>query len=437
MVGSLSSSKRAGLILLGWVVLVTGFLATTTLTDAIPDDRIARTLITAAEQGQWEPGSLNGFGLIGDRYTECVAFTQGLGDDAGLTSAVQYAVADLYLAPDGCPGVLERLQAVEQGQPVVATPYYRYWHGYVLITRPMLAFADLPALRLVMATLLFASFGWLLWAIHRTLGTWPAVAFGVPMLLASDLVALPESLTHAISWTVMFACSALGFRLARKGPWVIAAWAAYSGAVFVFVDFLTNPPAAVVLILLAVLSVGVADRWSPRTAGRRATLAGGMWLIGYAATWATKWLISAAFFGVGEVTRHITEMVSFRLSGTYTEVSDDFGAAVGKNWNTWMAQSAATSVVVAASLAVCLVCSVLLLRDPGRLHYLLLYALAASAPLVWFVVVSNHSQIHAWFTFRSLPAALGCLTAGAVGLAVPAPDRARMSPPGLKREDVT
>ena len=34
-------------------------------------------------------------------------------------------------------------------------------------------------------------------------------------------------------------------------------------------------------------------------------------------------------------------------------------------------------------------------------------ATPALLPFVWFEIASNHSQIHYWFTYRSIPIALG------------------------------
>ena len=412
--------RRVGVVAAGWILLVAFFVVSSTAMDALSDERIADTLLSANAAGQWDVAShTNGFGLALDRYTECVAFTQGLGSDAEFTGRVQSVTADLYLAPEGCEGVIERLEAVASGGSAVATPYFRYWHGYVLLTRPLLAYTDIPTLRFTMAALLVGALTFLLVGLARTLGPWSAAAFVGPLLLASDLAVLPESATHAISWAAILACAAAGFWLARRGSWTIAAWALYSGAVFVFVDFLTNPPGALVVLLLAVLAVGVAQSWSLGKAVGRTALAGTMWFLGYAGTWVAKWVLSAAVLGFDAVRDNVVGMVEFRLSGSHAEVSQAFGAAIGKNVTMWVSQAASVKAVIAACLAICAVCLLIIARRRlADLLYLGLFVVVAGLPVVWYAAVSNHSQIHAWFTFRSLPASLAVLTAGAVGLAL-------------------
>ena len=39
--------------------------------------------------------------------------------------------------------------------------------------------------------------------------------------------------------------------------------------------------------------------------------------------------------------------------------------------------------------------------------------------MIWFEMLRNHSQIHVWFTYRSIPLALGIVAAA---LVIPLPD---------------
>lgn len=55
------------------------------------DQRVTDTLVSAVQDGSWRiDHSLSDFGVLGDTFTECVAFTQGLGHDASLENGLQY-----------------------------------------------------------------------------------------------------------------------------------------------------------------------------------------------------------------------------------------------------------------------------------------------------------------------------------------------------------
>jgi hypothetical protein len=44
----------------------------------------------------------------------------------------------------------------------------------------------------------------------------------------------------------------------------------------------------------------------------------------------------------------------------------------------------------------------------------LIIASPAVIPLVWYELLKNHSQVHVWFTYRSIPLVIGIVAAAAV-----------------------
>lgn len=402
-----------------WLALVTAMFAFTSATDVIPDERIAGKLLNAAEEGRWVTAGANGYGLVADRYTECVAFTQGLGNSPELTSRWQYIAADLTLGTNGCEGVIERLALVAQGEAVTALPYLRYWHGYVLLTRPLLAYTDVATMRTVIAALLAISMCLMLLQLTRTLGGWAAAAFAAPLLLTADFFGLPESLHHSISWTVLLVSAVVAMRWADRGRWALATVGVLSGSVYVFFDFLLYPSVALMMIMFGVLAASVGGAVPPLRTGRRVVLAGVCWSVGYVVTWVAKWVISALIFGLAGVVDEVGPTIAFRISGDYELVNPSLGAAVSLNWATWMDQMWLVPLVAGLSLFVVAVCAALVVSKgrPGS-AYMLLYVAVSLVPVAWLIVVSNHSQIHTWFVYRLFPSALACLTAGAVGLAM-------------------
>jgi hypothetical protein len=217
----------------------------------------------------------------------------------------------------------------------------------------------------------------------------------------------------------MLLCSGIIFQMTTSGTWHIASWALLSGALFVFFDFLTNPAAAVMLLVFAVISAALGQRQRPQTALLWSFIAGAMWSVGYAATWLAKWAVAAYFLGITYVEQNILGAVSFRVSGANALVDSRLGAGIVKNWGAWLDQATIVRPVIVACVVVIIIAVVPVLRESSTLSwYLLLYSGIPFIPLLWYLVVSNHSQIHAWFTYRSLPTALACVTAGFVGTAI-------------------
>lgn len=411
-----STQGRLGLLAILWLVLVAGFWGLTTATDVVPDDRIVDTLLGAQQEGTWRPdGSLTEMGFLVDHYTDCVALTQGLGERVPPGSRLQQSMADLHLAPEGCAGITDKLLAVQSGQFVEGTPYFRYWHGYVLLSRPALAWTDMPTLRVTLATLLAMSFALLTVGLVRSVGSCAAWAFSLPLLLTSDLVALPMTTVHSIAWTVILLSGAGAVWCTRKwGAWGAAVCALMAGSTYVFVDLLTNPPAALIIFLAAVLAGSAGAGVGLARSVRVAAGAGLVWGIAYAMTWISKWAISATAFGPGAVMREIRLMIAFRLSGTNDAVEKRFGAATRANWETWIQLDSLVTVVVVICMliAAVVVLNTLWKKRPLCLGWAATYAVLSLIPLAWYEIVSNHSQIHAWFTFRALPTSLAVLMLG-------------------------
>ena len=412
-----STIGKIGLLMLTWSALVTAMVVTTTASDAVPDERIVKTLLESSQQGRWDLSpDPNGYGLTADRYTDCVAFTQGLGNDATLSNAWQYSWADLHLAPEGCEGVAQKLAILAAGQPVAGTPYFRYWHGYSILTRPLLAYTDLPTLRIVFALLLVAAMVLFLTGLYRKLGRLATVTFAIPLLMTADIFGLPESMPHSLSWSVLLICGAGAVRWASRGPFDIALLGLVSGSVFVFFDFLLYPAIALMVFLFAVLTALYASDAKARQAATWTALGGICWASGYALTWISKWVLAASVFGFEQVKNQIQEVVSFRVSGHYGSVNPAFAAAVPVNWRTWTSQHSLVIPVIASCLVAVAVCvAVLIIRRGSGATFPLLFTVIACIPLIWYISVSNHSQIHSWFTYRNFPAMLACLTAGWVG----------------------
>ncbi len=120
------------------------------LADAIPDRPIARHLgveilnerLTTEDYGT----ALSGHQI--DRFTDCIGITIGLGSPPG-TNTIESAISSPTLGK--CSEAVPRLQSYLDGDGLEQSyPYYRYWHGYSVVLRPLLAVVGLQGTRVVM-----------------------------------------------------------------------------------------------------------------------------------------------------------------------------------------------------------------------------------------------------------------------------------------------
>lgn len=404
------------LVLLALVGLQFVFLAVRLAASQVPNARIASALAAGLDAGGWQVGATTSeFGGYVDRHTECIALTQGLGTPAHVGGLAQ-VMSDGTLGLEGCEPAAAALIRLDAGQSVESTDYFRYWHGYAGLTRPLLAIVGVTGMRVGVTVLLVAAVSFLTVLLSRRFG-WPApLAVLGPLALGGDAMAWPLSVTHAIAWSVVFlGMASILWAFGRWGPRGLAAAAVFAGAAYAFVDLLTNPPAALMLTAAAALAASATAAVSLRRGAMVGVVAATGWVLGYAVTWATKWIVSVPILGYDTVREHVAEQIAYRLAGASEIVIPEFGAASRVNVQYWIERIpfasvtlVVTVIIVAASLLYCRA------TGSGRAGWIGLFAVLALVPPVWFELVSNHSQIHNWFTYLALPATCSVLLLGAV-----------------------
>lgn len=304
---------------------------------------------------------------------------------------------------------------------------FRYWNGYSVLERPLVAWFGVAATRSVVAALLIGSLIFFVATMGKAAGRVGGLALVAPLLLTTDFPDLPQSINHAIGMASLLAGAAgVAVVVMKRGPgpiWVASA-ALLSGAVYCYLDIFVNPPLALGL------TIGAAAFSSYRLlpAARRSSLlaftsgvAGAAWLAGWALTWVTRWLISAVLFGPSFVYQYIGGEVMRRLSGTENGTLDvSFGEATRANLDVWLYGNPARMDIIlgCAGLAmVFMLVAVARHRSAGLREMALLFA-PGLLPFPWFETLRNHSVIHAPWTYRSLALTLGLAMAASAYIAL-------------------
>lgn len=406
---ALARGARAALVgLLGLLALQVVFFGLLVAAAAVPDAPIVRHLaVDVARKDYGPPRLADRMGTQSDSYTECVVVGTGLGRPA--MSPVRRAGYMPRLA--SCDGGDAQIVQLDRGQAIKTGPYFRYWAGYTVLTRPVLALTTMAGLRIVAGALLLAATLGLVVAVSTTAGRLAAIALVAPVVLGSNLMSTPvSSFSQALSIAAYVGGAAVIVVAARRSlRWGLAA-TALAAAVFCYVDLLTTPPAAWALSA-GVLSAVV---WT-RTRDLRRTvtglvLAGLVWPIAFTLTWVSRWVIAVPFVGFSTTLTQIKDEVLFRTGGQYAGVSDALWAPVAKNWAYW-SDHVPTARGVLVGVLVVAVAGLVASARRGWRPVVAGAVVAASALVVpaWYEVLRNHSQIHAFFTYRSITIAWGLL----------------------------
>ena len=183
----------------------------------------------------------------------------------------------------------------------------------------------------------------------------------------------------------------------------------------VYLDILTIPAGGWALCT-AVVGFATARQLGGGPLAVRSGAAAAGWIIGYAWMWFTKWVLASFVFGVDTVVDVIRFTTENRISGDNGSIDDGLAASIRANAAVWWSQPLAGLTVVGLVAAVLVTWRRRDRWTPPRRRWLDRVLLAAPAliPLIWFEIVRNHSQVHVWFTYRSIALSLGIVAASLV-----------------------
>ena len=177
------------------------------------------------------------------------------------------------------------------------------------------------------------------------------------------------------------------------------------GMVENFFDFLTYPIITLGIPLVVLLWLKIRDEAADLKENLIFTVKSSIsWGLGYALTWVAKWGIATGVLGVRYFWRTMS-VVQYRLEGSEDEPLDRIGT-LQKNLKAWLNirdnGMISWSKVVIVILVVALV--LLIWKKAKDMKTILAYLpmlLVAVYPYIWYLVMSNHSQIHYWYTYRN------------------------------------
>lgn len=261
--------------------------------------------------------------------------------------------------------------------------YSRYWHGYIAYLRPLLIFFNYSQIRIILISVIIILSLILVYLSYKKNNKYLAVAT-ITMLVSSSFWVIGLSLQYTAVYLIALISSI--YILIRNKIKDLGCLFLIIGMLTSFFDLLTTP--IITLGIPLVFYIFVSEKCDFKEFFEILFF----WGIGYGLTWATKWLISDIICDTGTI-RSAIESIMHRTSVNDFNVIDIIKSNI--------------FFISEVFLEICLIMilsfsykknMVKILKDKKIQQYLILAAL----PFVWYILVRNHSYIHARFTFRNL-----------------------------------
>lgn len=287
------------------------------------------------------------------------------------------------------------------------TDYTRYWHGDAIYLRALHVFTYIVNIRIILMSVCMALLACLCWILFRDgrravaimtiaalacVQIWNirlAIEF-IPAILVGLIIAIYCVKNHEKVMTDM-------------KIWII------SGVLIAFFDILTCELLTIALPLGIVYVMRQQDKKIRETKQEMIQMAKifTAWGASYLATFLSKWTLASLVLGENKFTAAISA-AGVRINGDtnsdYTPM-EIFFRAPAANISTMMGGEetiAWKGVFIFLIITAIAVALIYILKKKEDKTFLAIMSLLAAMPIVRFFVLSNHSYLHEYFTYRAL-----------------------------------
>jgi hypothetical protein len=277
--------------------------------------------------------------------------------------------------------------------------YARYWHGCLAIVRPLLVLLKYKYIKYMSMILCFVLLCVAYQKISAALGAGIGVSFVVSLCMG-NIVCIPFSFQYmSVYYVTILAVIFYLIRYERKRTVNAGLFFFVTGSVINYFDLLTTPAVTLGLpLVIAFLLYAKEEDYTPARGVTFIITKSVAWVLGYGLTWAFKWVIGSVILRKNVIADALDTI--FYRTGTDGIDSLGRGDALLLNLEKMFPKGA---IAVLALLALIWLIFIVLKRvDLGSAKKLWPVLIIAAYPFVWLMVLANHSQIHAYFTYRTL-----------------------------------
>lgn len=366
---------------------------------SIPVDRIlvnARASIEIFEKEGATPQTVAGYEATTlDNYTDAWMLRNAFYD--GEESVFQKSLNVYYYGyHDGknrnvCESMIDYLNGVEGYH---RRSYARYWHGYLILLKPLLCFFDYGDIRGILKLTELSLLIYLCMLLERKKMARVLPALAV-MMFCIGFYEIGQSMQY--SWVFLIAVTASIYILkkypAMDGKMVFL----IIGMCTSFFDFLTYPlftlgmPLVILLLCMAVSE-------EKKGAMKVVVLNSVFWGIGYFGFWAEKWILGTLLTeenilveALGSIIERTGRSVVDQPIGYVETVLENIGILC--KWPYVLAVLGGLALIFTG-----------MRKDRLKVSKELTaaYLLVAVFPFIWYAAAMNHSYLHSFMTYRDL-----------------------------------
>lgn len=368
------------------VSLIALFLSGSYFDEAGVEANARRSAALLCEEGDYYRPVKHAALLQRDNFTDALMISSTISKPKEISEWESMLYSPVYSLIDSTSMThsCDSIARITSGREQFTESYARYWHGYKVMLRPMLSITNIRGIRIVNLILCLVLFGIAAWLIYTKVGRNICVVFALSMLLTGFPI-----ITFSMQFVACYAISLIGIIIIGLMPqkkldgfepmyllFIVL------GGLTSFFDLLTAP-----LMTFGLPAVVALLRRNRLPDWKFLIGCGVMWAFGYAGIWSLKWLLTYEFLS-DEIVASVMEAIECR-SGSISLT--DFGR-----------KGILLCIILAAFLILVLwgVRAALQKRGTSIVKRYLSLIFLGLLPIIWILVMQNHSFMHYWFVWR-------------------------------------
>ena len=264
--------------------------------------------------------------------------------------------------------------------------YMKYWHGYIIILKPLLLFLDITGIRILITFIILTSLLFLCYLIYKEIDWKTSLAVFISFMSVNLITTALFNIQGMFVFIIALISSIIVFKkdLSDDNFYLLLI---INGILTAFFDFLTTP------IIVVLIPLIIKNLKNPMKASRKQILLYFSkclicFFASYGLFWFSKWLIVDLIYHRDLIKICIDETL-YRTGIKYPDQA--FIRAIPINF------------MLAANI-ITVPIFILYLVYAEKIYYKenMIYSLSILTILLWFLATSQHVDQHCFFTYRNI-----------------------------------
>lgn len=299
------------------------------------------------------------------------------------------------------------------------TEYLRYWHGSIIIVKPLLTILTLEQIYILNLVILIILLGMLIALLIKKKYYSIALALVIG-LIAVAIWYVPFCFEYMWTFIIMIVASIISLKIEsnnyqNKNQKLYMLYF-ITGMLTCFFDFLTTEIITILIPITIVLSIRMKENRLKDLKQEATFLIKSLlvWGISYSFMWISKWAISSVVLNINAID-FVKDRAMERINGKIADIPTwkMMIITIRNNLTTLypiniieQEKSIVVSIIIAIIVLLILTTDK---KSKEKIKYMFLMIAIGIIPYIRYVVLLNHSYRHSFFTFRSQLTTIMCI----------------------------